>query len=384
MKTTGIIVILLISVSISSAQTSILNLYPEIKLPKDSLESQKLVSSLNKFLIAAQADAKINEWVYEPEFLQTTLLLDEIEGIHKKEDSIFYKPYLLDINAIEKEQYIIQIAYLGTIDETPSIRASIELIAHKIENKYLFSSPLVRNTKHWKSTSVENYTFYYRDTIDLKKAKEYQRLTAFHDKKLNIDPKNTSVYLFEDDLISQKYFGLNYKLDYNGRGASIVWSVLLENQDIYVINNSILIEFDPHDLWHNRLSKVISRRKVNHAVDEGIATLHGGSWGFSWQEMFTEFQNQIQIDKHTDWLKLREQKSYFETPGHKNPTEFMITALFVKKIENEKGFSAVWELLNAKEEDAYFKTLEKLTGITKNNYNKEVWKLVKQEITNKI
>ena len=384
MKITILTVLLLISVHISSAQTSILNIYPEIKLPKDSIESQQLVSSLNKFLIAAQADAKINEWVYQPEFLQTTLLLDEIEGINTKEDSIFYKPYLLDISSIEKEQYLIQIAYLGTINESPSIRANIDLIAHKAKNKYLFSSPLARNTKHWKTTSVENYTFYYRDTTDLKKAKEYQRLTAFHDEKLNIKPKNTSVYLFEDNIISQQHFGLNYKSDYNGRGASIVWSVLLENQDIFVVNNSMLVEFDPHDLWHNRLSQVTSRRKVNHAVDEGIATLYGGSWGISWQEMFAEFQNQIQFDKHTDWLKLREQKSYFETPGHKNPTEFMITALFVKKIETEIGFSAVMELLNAKEEEAYFKILKKLTGITKNNYNKEVWKLVKEEIKNKI
>ncbi|WP_323786831.1 hypothetical protein [Psychroserpens sp.] len=384
MRTTSLTLLLFLAVCSLSSQTPILNISAEIKLPKDSLDSQHLISSLNKFLVAAQADAKINDWVYQPEFLQTTLLLDEIEGIEKKEDSLFYTPTLLDVSSIENEQYLIQIAYISTINETPSLRANIELIAHKVKDKFLFSSPLVRNTKHWKSTSVENYRYYYRDTMDLQKAIEYQRLTAFHDKKLKIEPKNTTVYLFDDDLIAQHYFGLNYKLDYNGRGSSIVWSVQLDNQDIYVINNSRLIEFDPHDLWHNRLSQVTSRRKVNHAVDEGIATLYGGSWGVNWEDMFTEFQNQIQFDKHTNWLELREQKSYFETPGHKNPTEFMITALFVKKIEKELGFSAVWELLNAKEEDAYFKTLEKLTGITKKNYNKEVWKLVNEEITKKI
>ncbi|WP_456438625.1 hypothetical protein [Psychroserpens sp.] len=384
MRLITLTIMLLLSVHIINAQTSILNIYPEIKLPKDSLESKYLISSLNKFLIAAQADAKINEWVYQPEFLQTTLLLDEIEGIQKKEDSLFYKPYLLDITPIEKEQYAIQISYLRIIGKTPSTRAIIELIAHKIEDKYLFSSPLMHNTKSWRSTSVESFTFHYQDTADIKKAKKYQKLTAFYDKKLNLKPKEVHFYLFKDGSISQSHFGLLYKIDYNGIGNNLTWSVKLKEQEIYALNESNLTGFDPHDLWHNRLRQVMSRRKVNHAVDEGIATLYGGSWGLNWQEMFAEFQNQIQFDKHTDWLKLREQKSYFETPGHKNPTEFMITALFVKKIENENGFSAVMELLNAKEEETYFKALEKLTGITKNNYNKEVWKLVKEEITNKI
>ncbi|WCO01044.1 S8/S53 family peptidase [Psychroserpens ponticola] len=371
--------VLLTSVCISNAQASILNISPEIKLPKDSLQSKYLISSLNKFLIAAQADAQQNKWVYQAQFLETTPLLDELESIDKK-DSTAYKPFLLDVSLIGKKQYAIQISYLRIKKETPIIRANIELIAHKIEDKYVFSSPLVYHTKNWKSSTIKNYTIHYQDTVNLRKAVEFQKLTAFYDQKLNIEPKEIHIYLFEDDLVTQKYFGLPYKLDYNGRGTTISWSVELEKQGIHVLNSSNFTEFDPHDLWHNRLRHVISRRKVNHAVDEGIATLYGGSWGLDWQDLFTEFQKQIQFNKHTDWLDLRTQKTNFITDGHKNPTDFMVNALFVKKIENEKGFSAVWELLNAKEEDNYFKTLKKLTGITKNNYNKEVWNLVKKEM----
>lgn len=382
MRLTTLIIATLISTYIANAQTPILNITSEIQLPKDSLDSRNLISSLNKFLIAAQADAKTNKWVYQPHFLQTAPLLDEIESLEKnkqKGNFLFYKPYLLDINPIENEQYLIQISYLGIADKMPLLRANLELIAHKNKDEFLFSSPLIRNTKDWKTIAIENITFHYQDTINIKKVKTYQKLRAFYDHKLNIKPKETLFYLVKDDLVSQKFFGLLYKLDYNGRGNNISWSVLNETQEIYVLNKSNLTEFDPHDLWHNRLRQVTSRKNVNHAVDEGIASLYGGSWGFSWEELFTEFQIQIQFDKHTDWLALKEQKAFFETDGHKNPTDFMVNALFVKKIESENGFSAVWELLNTKEEDTYFKTLEKLTGITKNNYNKEVWKLIKQE-----
>lgn len=378
-RTTVTIAALLIFAGIATAQSSIVAIGPEIKLPKDSVESEHLLFSLNQFLISAQEDARGNKWVYQPHQLETSVLLDEIEGIERKDSSNF-EPYLLGVTPIEDGQLLVQVSYVGVVNDAPVVRANFELIAHKNGGQYLFSSPLVRNTRNWKSLTLENYTFHYRDTINEAQVRKYQRLTAFHDERLNLKPKNVTFYLFDDGLVSQQYFGLPYKLDYNGEGDNMRWTVLLEDQDIYVVNNATLFEFDPHDLWHHRLSRVTSRRAVNHAVDEGIANLYGGSWGWSWEELFGEFERQIQFDKNTDWLQLKKERAAFITDGHRNPTDFMVNALFVKKIDAEKGFSAVWELLNAKKKEAYMTTLEKLTGISKKNYNKEVWKLVREEM----
>ena len=64
-----------------------------------------------------------------------------------------------------------------------------------------------------------------------------------------------------------------------------------------------------------------------------------------------------------------------------------MNALLVQKIEKEKGFAGVWELLNVgpfeKANDKYYQTLEKLTGITKANYNEKVWELINKEIANR-
>jgi len=55
----------------------------------------------------------------------------------------------------------------------------------------------------------------------------------------------------------------------------------------------------------------------------------------------------------------------------------------VKKIEKEKGFTGVWELLNIgpfeKGNEKYYQTLKKLTGITKANYNEKIWELIDNE-----
>lgn len=55
--------------------------------------------------------------------------------------------------------------------------------------------------------------------------------------------------------------------------------------------------------------------------------------------------------------------------------------MLIRKIEKEKGFAGVWEFLNCgkleKGNENYYKSLEKLTGITKANYNDKVWELIK-------
>ena len=152
-----------------------------------------------------------------------------------------------------------------------------------------------------------------------------------------------------------------------------------------VLNDAHLYGYDLHDLWHNRLSQVISRRKVHRRVDCHIAYLYGGSWGFGWEELFNLFSEKFVVGKNVDWMEHKKSSSYFETNKHKNYTDDFIGALLVKKIEEEKGFDGVWELLltkRTKEEEEYFMVLEKLTGISKKNYNKEVSKLIKKEMKN--
>ena len=63
--------------------------------------------------------------------------------------------------------------------------------------------------------------------------------------------------------------------------------------------------------------------------------------------------------------------------------DYVITALLIQKIEKENGFEGVWKLLNCgkyqKGNENFYATLNKLISINKNNYNTEVWKLIKEE-----
>jgi hypothetical protein len=202
--------------------------------------------------------------------------------------------------------------------------------------------------------------------------------------KLKSTNKICEFYCTSDIIAMQQLIGVEYKSDYNGAAES-VWSSTLGNRKLIVFgnNNEHFDNFDPHDLWHSQLSQVISRRKVNKPVDEGCAYLYGGSWGLSWEEIFKAFKEQVASNKGADWMAIKETPIFFTTNAYKNSADDIVNALLVKKIEKEKGFEGVWELLNVgpveKGNEKYYQTLEKLTGITKANYNTEIWKLIESE-----
>jgi len=386
LKSISTLAVIIVSITCFS-QTNSLKLSTNLQMPKDTIVSKQLILSLNNLLVAKEKPNEENNYVLRSERIETYLLLDEINGIEKsekfKEDN-FYKPYLMNVVKLNEEEYYIQISYIGITENIPMLRASFELIAHKYNNSFLFSSPLIRKTKDWQTEKLGNNIFHYQKTINKTKTKEFTKLTTSFDKKLKITNKITEFYCCENFTELQKLIGVEYKTDYNGKVESI-FSSSFGDKKIVVLgnNNSSFDEFDQHDLWHERLSLVIARNLVNRPVDEGCAYIYGGSWGISWKEIFKKFKQEIANNKSTNWVEIKENPIYFKTKEFKNSVDYIVNALIVQKIEKEKGFAGVWEFLNCgkqeKGNENYYKSLEKLTGITKVNYNEKIWELINDE-----
>lgn len=370
-----------------TAQTNSLRITPNIILPKDSIESLALTASLEVFLNSAELPNEQNKYVFENQKIETFLLLDEIEGMGKSakfQDDFFYKPYLTNVVSLNENNYLLQVSYIGIGESEAVLRASFEIIAHKTNSSFTFSSPLIRNTRNWKVKKAGNNVFHYQNTINENKIMAFEKLASSFDAKLNSTNKMVDYYCSENSIELQQLIGVAYKLDYNGRQES-VWSSSIGDRKLIVLgnNNSSFDYFDTHDLFHDRLSLVISRREVNRAVDEGCAYLYGGSWGLSWKEIFEAFKEQIASNKNTDWAALKETPVYFKTKDYNNSADYIVNALLVQKIEKDNGFKGVWELLNVgpveKGSQKYYEKLEELTGITKENYNDKVWELINNE-----
>ena len=80
-------------------------------------------------------------------------------------------------------------------------------------------------------------------------------------------------------------------------------------------------------------------------------------------------------------MNLYIQSKNYEDGDRSLKIAYALNALIVQKIEKEKGFAAVLNLLSCGKRQAgdenYFMVLEKVSGISKADFNKEMWRLIK-------
>ena len=379
---------LLLATFCVKAQNNPVRINPGIIMPKDSIESKLLILTLNDFLAAAQKPNEENKLILKTEKVETFILLDEINGIEKSgkfKDEYFYKPYLTNIVPLKNNKYSITVSYIGVNEGTAMLRTSFEFIGHKTGNSFTFSSPLSRNTKNWKIEKAGNNIFHYQTTINKKKVKEFNKLTTLFDAKLKATEKVTDYYCSDNIIELLKLIGVDYKSDYNGSEETVTSSTLGDRKIVVFGNhNATFNEFDPHDTWHDRMFLVVPREKYNKVFDEGCAHLYGGSWGLTWKEILKMFTERVSSDKNKNWLEeFGKFTNFGDSPQKHLRPEYIISSLIVKKVEKEQGFDKVLELITSgpyqKDNESYFKTLEKVTGITRATFNEEIWKLINNE-----
>ncbi|MBI3233292.1 MAG: hypothetical protein HYZ42_04515 [Bacteroidetes bacterium] len=337
--------------ALAKAQTQSLIIPRELQLPKDTILRSQLISDLQGFLSQKEQPNNQNKYILKEDLIETSILLDEIKEIEKSiklKDDHFYKGYLTNVLKLNDSIYKIQFAYIGNNEGTSLIRASFTILAHKKIGHFFFFSPLKYNTRLWKKKTYSSTIVYYKNSLNNSKAKKYFNLINQFDKKLSAPPLSTEFYCCDryDEVL--QLIGVDYKLDYNGR----IYGTLTtkEDNDNLVVNGVLTEEFkanDPHDLWHSRLHLVLSIAIINRPVDEGTAYLNGGSWGLSWQEIIRRFKIYVEANPKADWLTLyNESKNFDEKATYPLNVDMMINALIVQKLEQEKGFKAVIELLS--------------------------------------
>ncbi len=367
-------------------QSNSLIIPSNISLPRDTVLKKQLITDLNGFLAQKEKPNKENIFVLKAYLLATSILLDEMKGMEKslklKVDT-FYKAYLTNVLRVNDSTFKIQFAYLGVNEGVPLLRANFTILAQKKGNQFYFQSPLKQNTIAWKTQNFGNTKVYFKNKLNTAKAKECFKLTDEFDKKLKAPHLPTEFYCCDDFSEELQLMGVDYKADYNGRNYST--STAFENDTHLVMNGTFTSDFtafDPHDLWHSRLHNVVSVSIINKPVDEGAAFLYAGSWGLTWKQILNKFKTYAAANPNADWLALyNEGKNYDEGAKFPLNVDYTINAFIVQKIEKEKGFEAVMELLSCgkyqKGNENYFTALEKITGITKANFSATVWALIK-------
>ena len=384
-KTKLLGLMLILSASIATAQSDNITMAGNVPPRGDTAENSRLLTALNGLLSQTDKPYKDNPYILKTDLLETAVLLDEFKDIgnsNKYKDAHFYKGYLTNQVHLNDSDCIVQVSYIGVNEGIPLTRACFKLLAKKRNNQYYFRSPLLQNSSLWEKKKIGNVTLHFKKDYNKKNANKYFNMVNAYDKKLEFTDKPTEFYCCDNYHEVLQLIGVEYKSDY----TSIIKNSLssAENDQNLVVNGYFtpdFTEFDPHDLWHARLHKVIPVSIINKPVDEGTAFINGGSWGLSWEEILSRFKKYAVANPTADWLALYNESTNYDK-GAKFPlnVDYTINALIVEKLEKEKGMGAVKELLSCGRRvdgnENYFKVLEKTTGITKADFNKKVWELI--------
>jgi len=374
-----ICVLLIIYVNVCLGQTDTIQFRPTMRFPMNFNSKLFLMQDLNDFLNLYTKGGS----VAQPD-LMTMPLTDELNDIKRSEtlqNPTFFKAYLENVILLGDTSYFLQLSFLGVKDGTPILRASFNLIAKQNIDHFIFSSPLQKNIQNWKRENIENITYIFPDSIDKTKASAFASLDSFYNAKINV-PGQQTVFIKADNFPDALHLiGVNYKSDYAGYAYNSL-SDYSKNKRIVISGRmGKFPNYDPHDTWHEKLRTVMSDSVINRPVDEGCAYLFGGSWGFSWFQVLDSFKLYVNQHPDADWLTLYKDGDKFNTGIYQNGIANILNALLVQKIQQEKGFPAVMTLLSCgrreKGDANYFKALGKITGITENNFNKEIDKLLK-------
>jgi hypothetical protein len=360
-----------------------------IHIVGDSIQVSLLVNSLEGLLKQTINANKVNAFVLKDNLLETSLVLDEIKGMENGSGTgmnNIYKCYLTDATLLDSSKYSVQFVYLGGNEPEPVLRANFKLMAKKTGDHYSFYSPLKINTSTWQVKKTGKFIFYYRESLNRSLVGNYVKKAAEFDKKLHAPDYITQIYFCDDLPKALEVLGITYKADYNGIAHDNFSSTEDGNRLlVFGTSSSDTEALDIHDCWHLRLRHVVPLSTINRPVDEGCAYLYGGSWGYSWQYIFKQFKVFMGTDK--DWLKaFTENKNFGTSQQYHLYVSYVINALIVQKIEKDKGFPAVMELLSCgkkqKDDENYFSALNKIDGINRANFNMIVEKLVKEETAN--
>lgn len=357
---------------------------PGLRFPADTAAARSLLQHLDSFLKHVDMPPERNAYILPEELDATAVLIDEMKLLEQQEQTgvaHYYKARLTNISRLPGNCYQLQLAYMNGKSDTPFLKASVRLMAAGTKEGFRFYAPLRRQCRNWPRRTEGDVTFIYRDRIDTLKMAYYSYYDKFFGQKFGA-PRHTEFYCCPDLPEAMQLIGIDNQSDYNGITYGTV-SAHTGNRSI-IVNGSLRTDFsnfDPHDMWHAKLRQYVPPGQVNKAVDEGCAFLYAGSWGMSWEMITDSFRAYSRLHPRADWLQLYMDGTNFKDGDQALKISYYLNALIIRKLEKEKGFHAVKDLLTCgpyeKSHDNYFRSLERIAGIRRQDFNKKMNELVK-------
>jgi hypothetical protein len=270
---------------------------------------------------------------------------------------------------------------LSQPDHPPVLLYSIEFMAYRVKERFQFSTPLKKKTKHWKSRVVGNVTYHFRDSIDIKYAEKFNTKNTFIANKFSLEPETLDFYMSDNYQDILRLRGVLYHVNENGNyrdGYGVVGNTIFS-----VMNH----EDFSHDMVHYYSGKISRREDRNWTAEEGLAYLWGNAYYtdsqgnmITQQKLVKAFKQYLNNNPNSDVLQLfKSDKSIFQDLAPEVSTRSAIAGVIIKRVEEIHGMDGIMKLIIAGRTPSvenFLNVIQELLNITPNNFNREVLELI--------
>ena len=329
---------------------------------KDYLNSREMYSTGNSF------------WKSEKRIPDATLFGLMFHTMNER--SPVLQNNIIGIFPVEENYYALKMMFSQVKDSSQQVVLNdmLTVYAKEIDGEFYFSSSTDYYRLIWEKQVVGDITYYIHPAHQFNK-EDAIKMNEFNveiARKFEVEPLEfdyfVSTYSREiSDLMGFDFMKYKYQKVQSGGMAATFDNV------IYAGNNSA---YYPHEVVH--LYTYLKYARQYHAwADEGIATLFGGSTGYSLEWHLGELKEFL--NNNEDYLldDLKALEISIPNGTYKTDFRYAIGGLIAKNIYDKEGMKGLFDLLQTgQSEEEYFEMLKQKLGFERVNFGAYVRKEV--------
>ncbi len=346
-----------------------------LEISPDSTTAIALEASINGFLAETYAGEYSDKYVDPNHYMQNEFFFENLPtGASRNEATRFDPPSILRSYSANEKDYYVTLSFTGTRGEEPFVYKIVELKAVPVSDHFQFYCLFDERTAGMKTESVDDVTFYYEDSLDLEKAREFVQFKSRFNALTSTKPDQMQYYKFSTLQSLLEAHGVIFdasKCNFLCNDLGITYN---EGRTFVTgMNNECYIRDFIHGHFFYRMGNTDN---LYRPFREGMAIYYGGSWGgVRLPEMADRFREEMVRRPDIDFLEEFQKGRGSSVSPHFS--YFFMSALLCREVIEKHGFEAALKLVySGPEGEHFFANLDEVMQVNESNFHDTIVRLI--------
>ena len=314
-------------------------------------------------------------WNYDkmsyPDYSYVSLLM-ELNAVINNNGTI--QCTTLGILPARNNYFLLNLMYTNQNENTTDLNHIISVYAKKVDGNYQFYNSTQYHSEIYTNKQIGDINYIIHpehkfDELEAGKMNDFNKRMA---KLFELEPIGFDYIVANNTTDLSKIIGLDF-FSYSFQPIQSGGMADNFNRIIYAGNNSA---YYPHEVVH-LYTNLKFPRQYHTWVDEGIATLFGGSTGYELEWHLQKLKTFLNSNPEFELKELSELETLMPNGEYLTDLRYAIGGFLMRQIYDKEGMTGLFDALTAgRSEDEYFELLHNKLGIERNQFEN----YIRQEI----